>query len=448
VILKMKFTDILAGDSRETFPERFAALKRHGSVMDVEYDWRRKDGSVFPVLLNATAIFDTEGNYVASRATVFDLTERKRAEEERERFFTLSRDLLCIAGTDGYFKRVNPSWEQTLGHNEEELLARPYVDFVHPDDLERTISEGMNLATGRETIGFENRFRCKDGSYRWLRWNARSAPAQRLIYASAQDVTEQRANAERILWLNADLATRAAQLEIANRELESFSYSVSHDLRAPLRHIDGFANLLSQHANEALSAEARRYITIISRSAKQMGVLIDDLLAFSRFGRGQLTLALVNQEKLVAEVIGNGSYDTESRRIAWQVGPLPSVRGDASMLRQVWVNLIDNAVKYSSRVPEPRIEIACREERERPEYVFFVRDNGIGFEMAYADKLFGVFQRLHTAAEFEGTGIGLANVRRIIARHGGRTWAEGSPGQGACFYFSLPIAVSSSGSSS
>ena len=445
VVGRMNFGDILSADSAVQFRERFKAFKRTGSIDNVEYEWRRKDGTCFPVLLNATAIYDDAGRYVASRATVFDATERKRAEAERDRFFTLSRDLLCIAGTDGYFKRINPAWEETLAYSREELLARPFIEFVHPDDLAATRLETERLAAGHESIAFENRFRCRDGTYRWLRWSARSSPAEKTIYASAHDVTDQRAAAERIQRLNTDLATRAEQLEAANRELESFSYSVSHDLRAPLRHIDGFASLLSKRAQDSFDPESSRYVTTISKSAKRMGALIDDLLAFSRIGRVPLRLGSVRHNTLVADVIANGRYDATGRAIRWEIAVLPDVRADEPMLRQVWANLIDNAVKYSSQQPEACIAITGREDPAAGEHVFVIRDNGVGFEMAYADKLFGVFQRLHNPSEFEGTGIGLANVRRIVNRHGGRTWAESRAGEGATFYFSLPLDPSRSG---
>ena len=436
---RANYIEILTPEGLAAFRERFPVFKRTGAVTDVEYEWRRKDGSAFPVLLNATAIYDAAGNYVASRATVFNLTERKRVEAERDRFFTLSRDLLCIADTDGFFKRINPAWEQTLGYSRDELMTRRFTDLVHAGDLERTRGEMDRLSAGHEIIAFENRFRGQDGSYRWFRWNARLAPAENLVYASAHDVTDQRASAERIQWLNADLATRAQQLETANRELESFSYSVSHDLRAPLRHIDGFASLLTKRADGSLDAESRRYVATISRAAKQMGKLIDDLLAFSRIGRVPLCLQIVRHQQLVSEVIANGPYDSNTRPIIWELGSLPDVRGDASMLRQVWVNLIENAVKYSGKIAAPRITVEGSKDSAAGEFVFSIRDNGVGFDMTYADKLFGVFQRLHSPSDFEGTGIGLANVRRIVTRHGGRTWAESRVNEGATFYFSLPI---------
>jgi light-regulated signal transduction histidine kinase (bacteriophytochrome) len=214
---------------------------------------------------------------------------------------------------------------------------------------------------------------------------------------------------------------------------------VSHDLRAPLRHVDGYANLLARHARAALDDESKRYLGTISRAAKQMGELIDDLLAFSRIGRAPLRLQAIDQNKLVADVIAEGRHGGTAQPVEWCIEPLPEVVADPAMLRQVWRNLLDNAVKYSGKAATPRVVVGGYADDAKSEKVFFVRDNGVGFDMAYADKLFGVFQRLHGPTEFEGTGIGLANVRRIVSRHQGRTWAEGRIGGGATFYFSLPF---------
>jgi light-regulated signal transduction histidine kinase (bacteriophytochrome) len=233
------------------------------------------------------------------------------------------------------------------------------------------------------------------------------------------------------------------QLESANKELEAFSYSVSHDLRAPLRHIDGFAGLLAKNAAASLDQNGRRYLTTISDAAKRMGRLIDDLLSFSRTGRSELNCSLVDQYALVAAILGESRLERGGKPVEWKIAPLARVRADASMLRQVWSNLLENAVKYSGKAEHPRVEVGTYEDAGSGEHVFFVRDNGVGFDMQYVDKLFGVFQRLHSVSEFEGTGIGLANVRRIVARHGGRTWAEGAIGKGATFYFSLPKAKNS-----
>lgn len=254
-----------------------------------------------------------------------------------------------------------------------------------------------------------------------------------------RDITaRQKAEAERARLL-AELARRNGLLEAANHELEAFSYSVSHDLRAPLRHMDGFAGLLQRTANDKLDEKERRYLNLIMEAAKRMGRLIDDLLDFSRMGRAELRQEDVDMSRLVQTVLRDLEPDTAGRRITWEFGSLPVVRGDAALLRQVWMNLLANAVKYTRPRAEARIEVGC-DANQPLEHAFFVRDNGVGFEMKYATHLFGVFQRLHRAEDFEGTGIGLANVRRIVARHGGRTWAEGTPNVGAVLWFSLPRA--------
>ncbi len=243
--------------------------------------------------------------------------------------------------------------------------------------------------------------------------------------------------------LNADLerrvTERTAQLEAINKELESFSYSVSHDLRMPLRHIDGYIELLTGEAEGKLTAEAQRYLQVVTDASRKMGQLIDDLLAFSRMGRIEMIESNVVLDTLVQETIQAMAPDVRQRNIVWVVPSLPVVRGDPAMLKQVFANLLGNAVKYTGPRETAQIEVGCMGEEEG-RLIFFVRDNGVGFEMKYADKLFGVFQRMHRADQFEGTGIGLANVRRIIARHGGRVWAEAALDRGAVFYFTLRAA--------
>lgn len=243
--------------------------------------------------------------------------------------------------------------------------------------------------------------------------------------------------------LNTDLerrvTERTAQLEAINKELESFSYSVSHDLRMPLRHIDGYIELLTGEAEGKLTAEAQRYLQVVTDASRKMGRLIDDLLAFSRMGRIEMIESGVVLDTLVQETIQAMAPDVRQRNIVWVVPSLPVVRGDPAMLKQVFANLLGNAVKYTGPRETARIEVGCMGEEEG-RLIFFVRDNGVGFEMKYADKLFGVFQRMHRADQFEGTGIGLANVRRIIARHGGRVWAEAALDRGAVFYFTLRAA--------
>jgi light-regulated signal transduction histidine kinase (bacteriophytochrome) len=234
-----------------------------------------------------------------------------------------------------------------------------------------------------------------------------------------------------------ELATRAAELETANKELESFTYSVSHDLRAPLRHVVGYAELLQKQSSSVLDDKARRYMAMILAASKRMGSLIDDLLGFSRIGRAEARNTAVNLNQLVGEVIAELGQDTKDRDIAWTIGALPVCYGDRSMLKLVLANLLSNAVKFTRIRPRAKIEIGCADGKDNQVEVF-VADNGAGFEMQYVNKLFGVFQRLHRAEEFEGTGIGLATVERIIQRHGGTVRAEGVLDQGATFYFSLP----------
>ena len=251
-----------------------------------------------------------------------------------------------------------------------------------------------------------------------------------VYYLIRHDITERRRVA-------VELQRRGELLEAANKELEAFSYSVSHDLRAPLRHIDGYAALLRKAVEHSLNEKGARYLQTISDSAKQMGQLIDDLLVFSRMGRQEMLHNTVNLHQLIKNITSDLRLDLQGREISWTIAPLPDVQGDPAMLRQVFMNLIANAVKFTSTRPHATIEIGVGPP-SATEIILFVRDNGVGFDMQYIPKLFGVFQRLHRADEFEGTGIGLANVRRIVHRHGGRAWAEGVPDKGATFYVALP----------
>jgi signal transduction histidine kinase len=242
-----------------------------------------------------------------------------------------------------------------------------------------------------------------------------------------------------LLQARAELAKRAAELEATNKELEAFTYSVSHDLRAPLRHVAGYSELLQRQCSASLDEKGRRYMAMILEASKRMGSLIDDLLGFSRIGRAEARKEAVNLHQLVREVITELRHDTKDREIAWTIGALPVCYGDRSMLKVVLMNLLSNAIKFTRARSQATIEIGCAEGKNNQVEVF-VADNGAGFEMQYVDKLFGVFQRLHRADEFEGTGIGLATVQRVIHRHGGEVRAEGAVDRGATFYFSLPKA--------
>ena len=297
------------------------------------------------------------------------------------------------------------------------------------------------LLRDRELWDYDMTQRTADGEDRYVVINARrlqqrEADAPTLLL-TVSDITARALVEQKVGELNHQLEGQISQISDVNRELEAFSYSVSHDLRAPLRHISGFARKLEHHLGEHVDEKAAHYIEVISGSAQRMAQLIDDLLVFSRLGRGALRLQAVDMQTVVEEskaIIESGVHD---RRIVWDLAPLPMVIGDENMLRTVWQNLLGNAVKYTAQREVATIAVRVQQSANG-DYEFTVADNGAGFDMQYADKLFGVFQRLHRASEFVGNGIGLANVRRIVGRHGGRVWADAELGKGANFHFSLP----------
>ncbi len=530
---------------------------------------------------------------------------------EVDRFFAASLDLMVIASVDGTFKRVSPAVTPILGWTPEEFIARPYLNWVHPDDRERTAREvERQMREGQMVLRFENRYRHRDGSWRVLSWRSVPQPGG-LMYAMARDVTERRQREEDVVRRNEELQVQTAgleqanatlargrddlkrlfeslpglylilrpdltivtaseaylqatltkreaivgrglfevfpdnpgdpradgvaklrasldrvlvtgeadtmaiqhydvrrpdgtfeekywspvnapmrdadgrlqyiihrvedvtefvrqrlagdsvelqrkldqlaaevfrsgqevqaakrRLEAANEELAEFSHSVSHDLRAPLRHVQGYVQMLTRELGGNLSPEAQRYLGVITSSAQRMSNLIDDLLAFSRMGRTELRDAIVDLDGVVAGERRQCEEAAAGRSIEWEIAPLPKVRGDAAMLRVAFANLLGNAVKYTRGREPARIAVTVAG-TEEGRVIVAVRDNGAGFDMKYAGKLFGVFQRLHHADEFEGTGIGLATVRRVVARHGGRVWAEGTVGQGAVIFLTL-----------
>ncbi|MGF6711692.1 PAS domain S-box-containing protein [Luteibacter sp. W1I16] len=297
------------------------------------------------------------------------------------------------------------------------------------------------IARDRELWDYELTQRTADGIDRFVVINARRIEqpdsAHPALLLTVSDITARALVEQKVNELNRQLEGKVEQISDVNRELEAFSYSVSHDLRAPLRHISGFAGKLEMQLGDKADDRVRHYIDVISSSSRRMAQLIDDLLVFSRLGRGALRLQPVDMQSLVEEARALVETDAQDRRIDWKIAPMPIVIGDENMLRTVWQNLLGNAVKYTSHREFAQIEVGL-DRTPAGDYEFSVRDNGAGFDMQYAGKLFGVFQRLHRASEFPGNGIGLANVRRIISRHGGRTWAEGEIDRGATFHFSLP----------
>lgn len=357
--------------------------------------------------------FENEGS--------IDSESETKAIGNLDRFFDIALDMLCISSDDGYFKRLNPAFSLTLGWSIEELLKTPYIELVHPDDIDATLAEvERQMAAGERVLHFENRYRHKDGSYRILAWKSVPQPGG-FMYAVARDVTEQREQEQLLREKNADL--------------EQFSRAVAHDLRAPLRAIGGFAEILSREIRDHLNEEQLSDFQRIVSNAEKMGRMLDGLLRFSRAGIQELDKSDVDLNRLVAEIVRDLREQNPSREIEFKISALPSVHADPDMMKIVFGNLLSNAVKYTRLRNVAKIEVGF-ENHDRPP-TFFVRDNGAGFDMKYVDKLFGVFERIHPVAAYEGSGIGLATVQRVLQRHGGSIWAEGEEGVGATFYFRL-----------
>ncbi|HEY9881315.1 MAG TPA: PAS domain S-box protein [Leptolyngbyaceae cyanobacterium] len=499
-----------------------------------------------------------------------DISDRKRAEEERDHFFSLSIDMLCIAGTDGYFKQLNPAWERTLGYSREELMAQPFINFVHPLDRERTLAEAADHAVGSPAPIFENRYRCKDGSYKWLEWASVANPDKDLLYAAARDVTarkqteqqlaqqaevlrrqadlleltyeaiivrdeqgaitywnrgaelmygwqrgeaighithsflhtqppvpgmdldqtvlqeehwqgelihtrrdgqqivvgsrqvvirddydkptgflevnrditERKQAEESIRQLNATLEQRVqertAQLVEINQELKRFTYTVSHDLRSPLRAIRGLIDALLEDYWDCLDEIGQEYTQHIARSAERMDTLIQDLLTYSRLGQTEIQLESVNLTTVMQEILTQLEPERQAKQARIEVTlPLPHVLAQPIILTQVLINLLTNALKYVA--PDVRPQIRVWAEHRQDWVRLWVADNGIGIDPDYHDRIFGVFERLHPANAYSGTGVGLAIVQKGIERMGGRVGVESDLGQGSRFWLELPV---------
>ena len=493
-----------------------------------------------------------------------DVTEMKRLEDERNRLFNLSVDMLGIADFDGYFLEVNPAWTKNLGWSKEDILSKPFIEFVHPDDRAVTVAVTKDLYDGKTTLYFQNRYITKDGSYKWLSWNSSALPEEKLIFAVARDITPLKEAQEQLLQserqyrmlfennpspmlifdqetfkflavndaavkhygysrkeflnmgaqdirpeedvesfknivatleekvvsvgerrhrkkdgaiiyvdisairidfigkkaifalvtditqqkitennirninkiLEAKVAERTRDLELSNKELEAFSYSVSHDLRAPLRSMDGFAQALVEDFADKLDSKGKDYIHRIRMASQHMSQLIDDLLSLSRIVQARISMEKINISKVVSGIASRLREEDPGRNVQFVITPDIFVMADPGLITIAMQDLMNNAWKFTSKHPAAKIEFG--QMVKDGDKVFFLRDDGAGFDMAYSNKLFAPFQRLHNNVEFDGTGIGLVIVNRIISRHGGRVWAEGMIEKGATVYFTLP----------
>jgi PAS domain S-box-containing protein len=440
-------------DIKSGLPQRELEIARSAGSMDLE-GWRlRKDGSRFWASVTVTALYDASGVLTGFGKVTRDVTERRSAEEALqksrnmfERLFENAPDAVVVVDNHGMIRKVNQQAEALFGYMREEMVGNR-IEYLLPERFHKRHRQHRRnyFADPRARkmgIGLELYGRNRDG---------REIPVDIMLnpmetsdgvwaFAVVRDITQQKLSDAKIAELNTTLRNQVDQLAATNRELEAFSYSVSHDLRAPLRHIIGFVDLLNSRDLSSLDEKSQHYMQVITQAAQKMGCLIDDLLAFSRMGRSEMMKTSVDFDQLVREIVQELSEDAGAREIQWEIAPLPAVVGDAAMLRQVLVNLISNAMKFTRPRLQARIEIGAQDDRPQ-ETLFFVRDNGVGFDIRYVNKLFSLFQRLHSTEEFEGTGVGLANVQRIILRHGGRVWAESALDGGATFWFSLPKAV-------
>ncbi|MCB9135204.1 MAG: PAS domain S-box protein [Anaerolineales bacterium] len=431
-----------------SWKETVDELQNFGSIVR-ESKHQRKDGSIFPVEINITYV-RLDRDYILS--VVRDITKRKKADEalrgSEERYRALYHEnpsMFFSLDVKGTIISLNDFGASQLGYTINELEGKPVLEIFYEED-KLAVSEQLNACLHDPWKVYRWQFRKvrKDGSLMWVEEFARTVNGpDGTVYMLivCQDISERKHVEQQIRKLNQELeervTERTVQLEAANKELEAFAYSISHDLRAPLRHIGGFLELLRVSTETTLDEQSLHYLATISDASRRMGLMIDALLSFSRMSRSKMSEVEVDLEILVQEVLNDFELDFAGRDIQWHLTTLPKVIGDRTLLRMVFENLISNALKFTRSRVQTKIEIGWLY-GPQDEIVIFVRDNGVGFDMDYADKLFGVFQRLHRTDEFEGTGIGLANVRRIIERHGGKTWAEAHPGVGATFYFSFP----------
>jgi PAS domain S-box-containing protein len=443
---------IIPSDHKDEEDKILARIRRGEIVEPFDTVRTRKDGKLINVSITVSPIKDAAGKIIGASKVARDITGRKQTEEQLKASLKEVNDLkaaldehaiVAITDPQGKITYVNDKFCAISKYSRGELLGQDHRIINsghHPKEFIRDL--WTTIARGRVWHG-EIKNQAKDGSFYWVDTtivpflNEDGKPRQ--YVAIRADITERKRVEDEIKKLNVALeqrvVERTVQLEAANKELEAFSYSVSHDLRAPLRAMNGFAGILLEEHSRQLDENGRNYLERIRDGGRRMGELIDDLLAFSQLSRQSLKGQEVDSVGLVQAVLDETGMLPAGRQIEVRLGKLPACQGDPALLKQVWFNLISNAVKYSRGREPAVIEIGC--DQTNGENIFYVRDNGTGFDMRYAPKLFNVFQRLHRLEEFEGTGVGLAIVRRIIERHGGRVWAEAAEGRGATFYFTL-----------
>ncbi|OFY85891.1 MAG: hypothetical protein A3F72_08135 [Bacteroidetes bacterium RIFCSPLOWO2_12_FULL_35_15] len=361
---------------------------------------------------------------------ISDITEQKLIEKkliEYKHFFNHTADFACIANMQGYFEILNPNFEKILGYSEKELLKHQFVNLVHPDDLDSTLKEIEKLKTGAITLNFTNRYRQKEGSYLWFNWNITPEPVTGKLYAIARDITGQKK-------IEDALKQKSEELVHINNELEQFVYMASHDLQEPLRTISSFVELIDEQYSEKLDNDANQYLQFIVTATSKMQNLIKDLLDYSKVARN-ITFAIVDCNNILKEVIAEmgASIKESNAKITYAI--LPILKGNDIKLKQLFQNLLSNAIKFRKKNTTPEIKITVEEKDN--EYLFCIKDNGIGIDEQYFEKLFIIFQRLNNASDYPGTGIGLATCKKIVALHNGKIWLKSKLGEGSTFYFTI-----------
>jgi PAS domain S-box-containing protein len=395
----------------------------------------------------------TEKLIQANQKLQQEILEKQKTEamllEERNKFqkyIDIAGIMILVLDKNGTVKLVNKKGCKILGCKEDEIIGKNWFENFIPEE-DKAILRNVHFNITNKNIEkfeiFENYIVTKKGEKKLILWNNAVLTDSKgeviATISSGEDITEKKEAEETIKRMNLELEERVMErtkeLEILNKDLESFSYSVSHDLKAPLRHIKGFSELLLKNVDEN-DSKLKKYAELIYQSSNEMGIMIDKLLEFSRLGRKVLNKTKVDMNGMVKEVKRFFEDDVKDRNIIWDIQTLPRVLADEELLKMAFTNLISNAIKYTSKNEVTRIEVVCYSRSE--EKVIYVRDNGVGFDMNYAENMFGVFQRLHNPADFEGTGIGLAMTKRIINKHGGKIWAESKPGKGATLFFTIP----------
>jgi PAS domain S-box-containing protein len=440
-------------DDRERVLQcNWACIENRTQQFEVEYRLRAKNGTWKWILARGKAVSrDANGRALRMVGTHVDMTEKKQVElalhQSRQQYKSLVDDLNEVVfqtDTAGRWTFLNPAWQDMTGFDVSSSLGQVFLDCIHPDDRQRNLDLFQSLIHQEKAdCRYEIRYLHRAGGFRWVDVWARVSLDDQGSAAGTTgtltDITERKRSEEAIRQLADELEQRViertASLEAANRELEGFSYSVSHDLRAPLRGIDGWSQILLEDYSDRLDDQARRYLQRVRNEAQRMGNLIDELLVLSRASLIGLENRLLDLSALAQRVADRLQEAQPERPVEWVIQPGLECRGDATLLESALNNLFQNAVKFTGKCPAPRIEFGSAPGEGCA--VFFVADNGVGFDMEYAQNLFGPFQRLHKASQFPGTGIGLTIVKRIIQRHGGKIWAESRAGQGATFYFTL-----------